>query len=297
MNTMISNNNNHFISSDVNEKETEQFQRDGFVFINDVVSKEMVSKVKERVSPLFHGNFETGIFPDEWHWRPGLSKDDITREIVNAWKCDRRFAQMVLDERLGKIVAKLMGWSGARIAQDDVFWKPIGGKPIGFHQDQPYMGYFTPNSVATMWIALTDVSMTNGTLEYVKGSHLWPTTHTIEEAEFHAPDNYLAPLAHAAASAGQSEYPRTPVEITAGSCSVHHGMMWHGSATNPSPLHERISVAIHYIPAESEFNSTKPVGYIYGRYKMYQSNRLDESFFPIVYQANGYRSECISTFI
>ncbi|EFA82268.1 phytanoyl-CoA dioxygenase family protein [Heterostelium album PN500] len=295
---MMNKSDRYFISKEnIGDSEYRQFHEDGFVFIKDVISGDEVKNLHSRVAPLFDGKFETGIYPDEWYWRKGLSRDDITREMVNAWKCDRSFATIALHEKMGAIAAKLMGWRGARLAQDDIFWKPTTGKPIGFHQDQPYFNFFTPSEVVTIWVALTNVSMHNGTLEYVKGSHRWPVTHSHSDAGFHAPDDYLAKLNEAAKKVNLSDsYERVSCDFSAGSCSVHHGMMWHGSATNPSPTVERVSMALHYISSESQFNEQVQAGYIYGRYKIFGSSRLEESFFPIVYRDDGYRSECIKSF-
>jgi len=33
-------------------------------------------------------HFVCQIYPDEWHWRPGLSLPGVTREICNGWKAD-----------------------------------------------------------------------------------------------------------------------------------------------------------------------------------------------------------------
>ena len=35
-----------------------------------------------RTVPIFGA---PGIYPDEWHWREGISKPEKFREIVNAW--------------------------------------------------------------------------------------------------------------------------------------------------------------------------------------------------------------------
>ena len=39
------------------------------------------------VSDRFGSN-SLGIYPDEWHWREGISKPEKFREIVNAWPLD-----------------------------------------------------------------------------------------------------------------------------------------------------------------------------------------------------------------
>jgi phytanoyl-CoA hydroxylase len=51
-----------------------------------VVPEQFVVQLRDRVERLFEGHFDTGVYPDEWHWRKGISKESATKEIVNAWK-------------------------------------------------------------------------------------------------------------------------------------------------------------------------------------------------------------------
>lgn len=112
-----------------------QFFADGFVRVDDVLSQDVVSALTERYDRLFRGDFETGIFPDEWHWREGLSLPDVTREIVNGWKCDSLVASVVRSPHIGRLVADLMCWEhGTRVGQDSVLWKPAGAGGVTFHQ-------------------------------------------------------------------------------------------------------------------------------------------------------------------
>jgi hypothetical protein len=43
-----------------------------------------------------------------------------TFQIINIWKSDSSFQQLVLSSSLGEAVAKLGGWEGARVANDQV---------------------------------------------------------------------------------------------------------------------------------------------------------------------------------
>lgn len=57
-------------------------------------------------------------------------------------------AAVVLNERLGSLAASLAGWQSARVAQDDVVWKPPGSGPVAYHQDSAYISrQFVPVSV------------------------------------------------------------------------------------------------------------------------------------------------------
>ena len=50
-------------------------------------------------------------------------------------------------------MAEVMGWRGARVANDQAWGKPPGAAALTFHRDSPYFD-FVPAAVATVWIAL-----------------------------------------------------------------------------------------------------------------------------------------------
>jgi len=267
-----------------------QFRNDGFLILPQFASSSLVEQLRKRIDPLFNGEFD-GNYPDEWHWRKGLSLPDITREICNAWKSDRAVASLVLSSGVGRSAAMLAGWRGARIGQDDVWSKPPhGGKEISFHTDTAYI----PWEEVTCWIALQDVNAKSGTLEYVRGSHEWQKyKDRLDSTGFHAPStSYLSTLERAAHAEGITEEELKKrivrVEVPAGGCAFHNGNLWHGSGPNLSP-HWRNSVAAHVIPSHASF-SRKNVGYIYGRYKLRAHDQMDESFFPILWTDWGYRT-------
>lgn len=79
-----------------------------------------------------------------------------TLQVINIWKSDEAFKSLVHSKRLGKLVAKLAGWPGARVANDQVWAKPPGASPLTFHRDTTYFD-FAPNEIVTVWIALDDV--------------------------------------------------------------------------------------------------------------------------------------------
>ena len=172
---------------------------------------------------LFRGEFDTGTYPDEWHWREGISKPNAAREMCNAWKSSRTVASIVLNERLGQFIAQVMGWDSVRISQDDLVWKPPSLQQqsssssssssveatvdttlqcksnridtVGFHQDSAYIStQFEPykNNSVTLWMALDDADKENGCVEYAVGSHKWrPLLHQQKMDE--GGDSVIAP--------------------------------------------------------------------------------------------------------
>ena len=91
------------------------FNRDGFVTVANVLDHAAIAKARERFEPLFSGNFETGLYPDEWNWRMGRDREDLTRQICNGWKSNLTIASIVLRADIGKAAAEFRGWPGARI--------------------------------------------------------------------------------------------------------------------------------------------------------------------------------------
>ena len=173
----------------------QQFRDDGFLILDRLLEPGEIARVAARFEPLFRGEFETGLYPDEWNWQDGRDPMDRTRQICNAWKADRGIASIVLNATVGRLCAQLGGWSGTRIAQDNVLWKPPGAKPLGFHQDNSYVHWVDPPCYVTCWMALDQTDAEGGTIEYVRGSHRWGKFPPIRQ--FHAPEDYKEAL-HAA---------------------------------------------------------------------------------------------------
>ena len=186
-----------------------------------------------------------------------------------------------------------MGWPGARINQDNVLWKPPGAKPLGFHQDDAYQDWIDPPAMVTCWMAMDDTSPEGGTIEYVPGSHRWPLSGQIRQ--FHAPEDYHEDLRKATESLGVVGYDVACLKVNAGDAVFHHGRTWHGSGTNNSDKPRR-SVVAHCMSSESRFHATN-VSSVYGRYKRFDSLEMDESFFPILWRSDGYRSEFIDKYL
>jgi phytanoyl-CoA hydroxylase len=269
----------------------ERFRRDGFLAVERVLDGEQVAALRRSFPRLFAGDFDTGVYPDEWYWREGMSLPDATRHMGNAWKSDLTVARLVLAEEVAAAAAKLAGWSGVRLAQDTIWWKAPKTKPIAYHQDSSFMNFLDPPVTLTCWVTLDDTRAGAGTLEYAPGSHRWPLTPLPKS--FHGPDDYRAQMIAAGEAAGVAVPEPYFIEVPAGSCVFHAGEIWHGSGPNPSGEIMRRSIGIHLVPAEARF-SERPGGYIHRRYQRTGVAEMDESFFPILWSEDGYRTGWIA---
>ena len=272
----------------------ERFRRDGFVTVERILAAERIEALRERFPRLFAGKFDTGVYPDEWYWREGMSLPDVTRHMANAWKSDLTVARLVLSADVGRAAAVLTGWPAMRLGQDTIWWKAPQTKPIAYHQDSSFLDVLDPPETITCWVTLDDTARDAGTLEYAPGSHLWPLTPMMPEA-FHGEADYRAPMKAAAGAAGKSSVEPVTIEVPAGSCVFHAGEIWHGSGPNPNGDRMRRSIGIHMVRADAQF-SDRPGGYIYRRYQRTGDPTLDESFFPVLWSERGHRTDWLDRY-
>lgn len=270
------------------------FHEDGMLLLDRIIDDDTVDTLRDAFERIFNGEFETGTMPDEVNWQMGKSDPALSRQICNAWKADRKIAKVILSADIGKMVTELMDWPGVRVMQDNAIWKPVGAKSLGYHQDNAYLSWFKPAEICTVWIALDDIEAQNGTMELVRGSHRW--RHSQPEGEFHAPQDFRAPMIKFAEIEGV-EPEIVAVAVPRGCGSIHHGWTWHGSGAN-SGSSPRRSLVLHAMSSEVVFmrdNFHLGTGPIYSRYARLDSDEMDENYFPITWRRDGYRSNGIDT--
>ena len=274
------------------ENQISQFHENGYLIVAGFNAVDLVHEARSRFELLFGGEFETGLQPDEWNWREGQSDENLARQICNGWKSDRHIARLVLAEKVGEACTSLMDWPGARINQDNVIWKPPGARALGFHQDDTYQDWIEPAAMVTCWMALDQTRASGGTIEYVRGSNHWP----VEPGKFtfHDPADYHEGLKQAARELGIGDYQIDHIEVEPGDVVFHHGRTWHGSGANNTD-NSRRSLVSHCMSSQCRFHPEK-TNPVYSRYRKFNSLEMDESFFPILYRKDGYRSGCLELF-
>lgn len=274
------------------DEQVASFWRDGFLIVEDgLIAPRALDRLRERYLPLFEGEYETGIRPDEVNWVKGRDPEDRTRQLCNAWKSDTVIAAQVLSARIGRLAAQLMGYEGVRILQDNVLWKPPGTKAIGFHQDGSYADYLVPPEMVTCWMTLHETAADAGPIAYVRGSNHWGVSPP-SRAQFHAPEDWLAGVRDAQPS-DASDLEIVPVVVKAGGGAFHHNATWHGSEPNRSGTVARMGLVSHLLPSNARFHETN-VDVNYSRYRRRGDLSMDESFFPVLWDRGGYRTPWLS---
>ena len=145
---------------------------------------------------------------------------------------------------------------------------PRHGSAKEWHQDSASFRNIFPMDLISAWAAIDNVTIENGCLWMVPGSHRWavipPTSRPTIEGQF------------------GGDYPTVPVPLRPGSVSFHHSLTYHASGPNETDTRRR-GYATHYMRSNSindkEIPGSPAVrGYVHVRGKRIPGTVSDEIF-------------------
>jgi ectoine hydroxylase-related dioxygenase (phytanoyl-CoA dioxygenase family) len=111
---------------------------------------------------------------------------------------------------------------------------------VSWHQDATYWGLSSPD-VMTVWLAFSPANKVSGCMKFIAGSH----KEQVKHADTFHQDNLLTRGQEIAVEVDEAK--AVYAELKPGQGSLHHVLLFHGSAPNQSD-DRRIGLAIRYIP-------------------------------------------------
>lgn len=165
--------------------------------------------------------------------------------VHDAWRKSPALAGLL--PRLGAIACAAIGVPELVLFHDHLLHKPPGGDDMEWHQDFSYLPLDRADGL-TLWIALDDITESNGCLYYVLGTHLlgerraaWGMTGDDD------PRARLPPIDLGA------DQPGTPAPTAAGCAVAHHTFLWHRSPRNDSGAPRR-SWALSFVTPDARWS-------------------------------------------
>src|SRR5262245_47540430 len=229
------------------------FRRNGYLIVGRVVTDGELEELRERVEWIASGEAEH--IPE--HYRqvePRVAQGELTAETYTlslrklshlSWHDPVMLAHACRPAITDRI-ASLLG-PDLKLYQDQVFMKPPGvGSRQPYHQDQPWGFHIDPPELmVTCWLALDDVSLENGCMRVLPGSHRNGALarEEVDDHERRALEDCLKD--------------EVPLEMKAGECSFHHGHVLHCSFPNRSDKRRR-GCATHYVSARCRYAGPEP---------------------------------------
>jgi len=221
----------------------DRFVADGFVVVEDLVSREELTTVIADAARFARGEYRVlnpPALPE------GASDEEALQQILAIhfphWVSDVA-RSMIQHPGIVDVLRQITGahlphWDGSvKCCQSILFVKGPGMPGQAWHQDERYIPT-RDRSLVGAWIALDDATLENGCLEYGDGTNLGPVY--AHEAPPGEPFNLQLPEAILA------RQPMSPAPVRRGGVSFHHGNTFHRCAPNHSTRWRR-AVALHYV--------------------------------------------------
>lgn len=228
-------------------QQVEQFWQDGVLIVENLLDEQALATLRARAEWVATGQ-ATHIAPERLQVEPGVTAGavrsenyaDSLRKMSHLAFSDPIFAQHARHSPILDVIESLLG-PDLKLYQDQLFMKPprIGSRQR-YHQDAPLGFYIDPPDMVTCWAALDDATIENGCLWMLPGTHQFGVIDKTKWEEYEA-----------LSLAGQLPAER-PIELKAGSCSFHHGLILHCSRLNLSDKRRR-GYATHYVSAHCRY--------------------------------------------
>lgn len=239
------------MKSELAPEQIDFYRENGYIIIEDFLNPEelenwrtsVTEAVEERKGQKIPGKSikqgeDDGINIDADYFK------NVFDQLLNLWQTNNKVKKLMLDERIGKLATELSGADGIRIWHDQALIKRPWANPTSWHLDTPFWS-FSNRKALSIWVALDDVTLENGCMFFIPGSH--------KETAFESP-----PIGKNVGDIFDF-YPQfrnaksVPAVMKAGSCSFHNGLTIHGAHANMTSGLRR-ALACAYMPEGSIFN-------------------------------------------
>jgi len=232
----------------VTKAQVAAYQQDGFIALEDFLSAKELARWRAVTEDAVHQRLaERNGLTNQGN--PEAYYAQVFTQCVRLADTHPGMAELMLDERLGKVAGTLAGVGGIRIWHDQALFKPPYGNPTAWHLDNPYWSFYSPNAIS-IWVALDDATLGNGCLWYLPGTH---KTARYDNAGI-GPN--LADLFKVYPAWRTLDAVSVPVK--AGAAVFHNGLVAHGAGANMTPRPRR-AMTCAYMPDGSTFNGQKNV--------------------------------------
>ena len=233
--------------------QVEEFQRNGFLAIQNVLTPEELAQMRQRADEIARGELPEGSRITR-QVEPAVGRgetmvdatEDSLRKMVKLAMDDEVFRAHAMRPSILECLQPLLG-PDITLYQDQLFMKaPRVGSRQPYHQDQPAGFYIDPPELLiTCWTALDESTEENGCLRYLTGSHKLGPLGKEERAEYEA------------RAAGGPLPGEVPLVLPAGGCGFHHGWLLHASNVNLSDKRRR-GYATHYVSSRVRYTGPEP---------------------------------------
>jgi len=208
------------------DQEVAQYHREGFIVVPDVISEEDLAELRKVTEEFVEASRQTLEHTDVFDLEPGHSASQPRlRRIKTPHLQHPVYARMVKHPKIVAVLQRLWG-PNIRFDLSKLNLKAAGfGSSLEWHQDWAFYPH-TNEDLAAVGIMIDDFKPDNGSMLVIPGSHTGPIYN------HHAKGHFVGGIDPVESGIDFSK----SVMCTgkAGSITVHHVRLLHGSSANTS---------------------------------------------------------------
>ncbi len=237
----------------LNDHEVAAFQRDGVIRIKNAVGQDWVKRMTQVVQSQLDN-------PSQWvnDANPGAKTGRLFTDRYQ-WRNNSEIRAFVFDSGVAGLAAQAMQSKAARFYFDHMLVKEPGtDTPTPWHQDLPYWP-FAGQQICSVWLALTDASVNQSAMEFVRGSH--------QDNRYYLPEvfgergNHPADWIRSAngepvpdIEAHRDNYDIIGWDMKAGDAVIFSAWLLHWAPGNESTNHRRAAISTRWLGDDARWH-------------------------------------------
>ena len=271
----------------LSEEEVVSFRTNGVVKVSEAVDPSWIpellavadgqlTKPSKWVNDVNAAASENRLFTDRYLWR----HNDVIHRFVHDSGCAR-------------LAAQAMGSNSARFYFDHLLIKKVNTPTITpWHQDAPYWP-FRGKQIASIWLALTPVTVEGSGMEFIRGSHLDDVYYLPEV--FGGADNKSGQWANEQQGvavpdidANREEYDIVSFDMAPGDALIFSAWILHGARGNSSSTQDRVALSTRWLGDDVLWDPREGVDPTVNPAQVLVDPGMpprDNSFFPEIFSA------------
>ena len=276
----------------LSEEEVVSFRTNGVVKVSEAVDPSWIpellavadgqlTKPSKWVNDVNPAASENRLFTDRYLWR----HNDVIHRFVHDSGCAR-------------LAAQAMGSNSARFYFDHLLIKKVNTPTITpWHQDAPYWP-FRGKQIASIWLALTPVTVEGSGMEFIRGSH-FDDVYYLPEV-FGGADNKSGQWANEQQGvavpdidANREEYDIVSFDMAPGDALIFSAWILHGARGNSSSTQDRVALSTRWLGDDVLWDPREGVDPTVDPAQVLVDPGMpprDNSFFPEIFRARRYSS-------
>lgn len=235
---------------DLTQDEITAFQNDGAIVARGVLPVVWIERMQKALDDVLAN---PGVLGSELQKpdKPGRFFGDLF-----TWLYHDDFRALVFDSPLAELAAQIMQSQRVNFFYDQILVKePNTPAVTPWHQDLSYWSV-QGNQIVSFWVPLDEVTVENGSVIYLKGSHLWPDNYqavnfTDDREGFGKTEGHLEVIDF---DADPEKYPQLTWNLGPGDVLIHHCRTLHSATGNLHPTRRRRAIATRWTGDDATFD-------------------------------------------